>query len=160
MMGIHPEPSGHQGFILIATNAKSSNFFEKVGLWCIQLHPILDASTFWTAEPQQYAKTTQTHISTWSGKHGEKDFWYEKFHIRSWATISHLRTYSVIDLFEPLKKATAKRLCADIKIEYWQQKFRFEIIDYYRPPPICGPNLSSIGPSWRILRSFEIWRLE
>ena len=75
-------------------------------------------------------------------------------------TISHLRTYSVIDLFEPLKKATAKRLCADIKIEYGQQKFRFEIITYYRPPSISGPNLSSIGPLWRILRSFEIWRLE
>ena len=29
MMGIHPEPIGHQGFILIAVDVKSSNFFEK-----------------------------------------------------------------------------------------------------------------------------------
>ena len=38
-------------------------------------------------EPQSLNGTPkpQTHILTWSGKHGEKDFWYEKFHIRSWA---------------------------------------------------------------------------
>ena len=139
---------------------RGSNFFKKVGTWCIQLHPIPCPICCINFLNRRASTVRQNHTNPYINL--IRETWRKRFLI--WKipysivgpTISHLRTYSVIDLFEPLKKATAKRLCADIKIEHGQQKFRFEIIDYYRPPPICGPNLSSIGPSWRILRSFEM----